>query len=615
MDEIGNSDDEYKPSSASRSSADDLDELTSDDADDLAEPDEPDEPDKPDEPTALSSDDIGGQARFDDIGPLERVPAERALAGPSIDIDALRYAEAQRWREHGDRAARDKLVNSHLRLVEKIARDRHRCCPKYIRLDELIAEGRLGLVNAANGFDPSLGNRFSSYARAAITNAINAYIKGLASIVDVGDTLRRKLYALQKELARLGRTDNHALFRDEVALIAKRLGWKEEDVVKLHVRLFCRDVSLNAPIRDTDGEEADDKLQDQLVDEAPDPEERAANALALDDIREAARALLDPRSLRIFEARRLADDPITLEELATEFGLTSERIRQIEVDAFEKAQRALNSGAYKPTRAARHVGGPPDWQDRPPECAACKVVDGVTLEWHDRLKRCEGWPTWRDGKWLQDCSIALRSPSEGRDKQRVKELRRAARGAPRHVIDIAGTKYDVPITQTRVPRTAAWPGPPVKLKVKPPRRVQLNPLAGHPDYLMIPVHCRRNISEGNKPAGFGKTLAGKWISIEQRDPLPDAITASLVARRQFKPIPKWPFKYDPIAEEQARAGVHSNLPGMRRSAKEYRARQRRKVATPTAIEVPLDSLPVELRLLLLSLPLPHPPAEFALAAE
>src|SRR5262249_56540708 len=118
--------------------------------------------------------------------------------------------------------------------VEQIARDRHRCCPKYIRLDELIAEGRLGLVNAANGFDPSLGNRFSSYARAAIANAINGHINGLSSIVKTGDGLRRKLYALQKELRRLERVDNNALIRDEVALLAKRLDWKPEEVIDMH---------------------------------------------------------------------------------------------------------------------------------------------------------------------------------------------------------------------------------------------------------------------------------------------------------------------------------------------------------------------------------------------
>src|SRR5262249_31662114 len=326
MDEIGNSDDEYKPSSALDLDADDLDELTSDDADDLAEPDEPDEPDKPDEPTALSSDDIGGQARFDDIGPLERVPAAGAVAGPSIDIDALRYAEAQRhplleadeerrlaqrWREHGDRAARDKLVNSHLRLVEKIARDRHRCCPKYIRLDELIAEGRLGLVNAANGFDPSLGNRFSSYARAAITNAINGHINALSSIAKTGDGLRRKLYALQKELRRLERVDNNALTRDEVRLIAERLGWEEEDVVNLHARLFCRDMSLHTPICDKNGEPTGELLQDQLEDEGPGADALLASAEERDYLRQvSAEVLTDKRSLRIFVARHLTDPRI-----------------------------------------------------------------------------------------------------------------------------------------------------------------------------------------------------------------------------------------------------------------------------------------------------------------
>jgi RNA polymerase sigma-32 factor len=627
MEEIGDFADENNPSALDLD-ADVLDEPAEpDETDKPAEPDETAEPDEP----VLSSDDTGAKPSFDAIGPLERVPAERALAGPTLDLDALRRAEverypllerdeecllAQRWREHGDRAARDKLVNSHLRLVEKIARDIKRRCPKYIRLDDLIAEGRVGLVNAANGFDPSQGNRFSSYAKAAIRNAINGHIKGLASIVDVGDSLRRKFYALKKEVARLERVDNNALLRDEVALIAKRLGWKEEDVVKLHVRLFCRDVSLHTPISDKNGEGTDDKLQDQLRDEAPDPEERAANALALDDIREAARALLDPRSLRIFEARRLTGEPIPRPELAREFGVTPEYIRQIEVAAFKKLQKAQNSRSFKPARATRHSPLTVADAAKP---AHGRLVDGVTLEGYQWLKDREGWSAWRDGRWLQDCSIALRSPSEGRDRQRAKELRQqVARGAALHVIDIAGVEHRVPITQTRVPRTAAWPGPPVKLKVRF-RRVQLNPLAGHPDYLMIPVHCRRNISESNKRAGgFGNTRSGKWINIEQRDPLPNAITASLVARRQFKLIPKWPFKYDPIAEEEARAGVRSNLPMCRKSAKEYRDRQRRQrrtVAAPTAIEAPPDSLPIELRMLALGLPMPDSAQSFAMAAE
>src|SRR5262249_45642499 len=159
---------------------------------------------------------------------------------PSIDIDALRYAEAQRhplleadeerrlaqrWREDGDRAARDKLVNSHARMVEKIARDRHRRCPKHILLDDLIAEGRVGLMNAANAFDPSLGYRFSSYARVVITNAINGYIKSLSSNVKMSDDDYKKRAALKREVRRLERVDNRALLRDEVKLIASRLGW------------------------------------------------------------------------------------------------------------------------------------------------------------------------------------------------------------------------------------------------------------------------------------------------------------------------------------------------------------------------------------------------------
>jgi RNA polymerase sigma-32 factor len=540
MKEIENFDDE------SNSSAEvDGPELTGDDGDPA------DEPAKLAKPT--SDDD-------DTVAPPVPEPTGTVLAAPTLDPSALYWAEIQRvplleageelrlaqsWREHGDRAARDKLVNSHLRMVHKIARDLKKRCPKHFRLEGLIGEGNLALVNAAKLFDPSQGYRFSTYARAAITNAINSYIQRSASIVKIGT-------------------------KDE------NPWW------------HSRDKSLNAPIYDGNGEPAGE-LQDQLLDDVSDQEARLAAAETLSDYDEAADALLDKRELRILKARRLTDEPIPREELAREFGVTPEYIRQIEVDAFKKLQEALNSGAFKPARAARHFGGnasPLKVADAA-KPAHGRLVDGVTLEWHKRLKHCEGWSAWRDGRWLQDCSVALRSPSEGRDRRRVKELKQAARGAASHVIDIAGEEYVVPIMQARVPRIAAWPGPPRARKRKY-QRVELRPPAGHPNYLMLPVRRRRldkdrddlpaPIDNARGLASVGFRLPPPSISkaawheqqlAEEKEGIyePAWDEQKRVWEKEGRQTTKWPtilpvkrvFTRDKIAEQQAEASVHTNL--------------------------------------------------------
>jgi RNA polymerase sigma-32 factor len=228
------------------------------------------------------------------------------------------YMLAKRWREHGDRDAAHKLVTSHLRLVAKIAMGYR---GYGLPISEVISEGNVGLMQAVKRFEPEKGFRLATYAMWWIKAAIQEYILRSWSLVKM---------------------EEGDLRPDQVKLIAKRLGVTEQDVVDMNRRLGG-DVSLNAPIRE-DGDSGE--WQDWLVDDASDQEERLAESEESDNRRKAlgeALTVLNERERRIFEARRLADDPITLEDLAAEFGVSRERVRQIEVRAFEKVQRAVKS--------------------------------------------------------------------------------------------------------------------------------------------------------------------------------------------------------------------------------------------------------------------------------
>jgi RNA polymerase sigma-32 factor len=248
---------------------------------------------------------------------------------------------AKRWREHGDRDAAHKLVTSHLRLVAKIAMGYR---GYGLPISEVISEGNVGLMQAVKRFEPDKGFRLATYAMWWIKAAIQEYILRSWSLVKMGTTANQKklFFNLRKAKSKISALEEGDMRPDQVKLIAKRLGVTEQDVVDMNRRLGG-DVSLNAPIRD-DGDSGE--WQDWLVDEVSDQEERLVADEESDNRKKAlgeALTVLNDRERRIFEARRLADDPITLEELAAEFGVSRERVRQIEVRAFEKVQRAVKN--------------------------------------------------------------------------------------------------------------------------------------------------------------------------------------------------------------------------------------------------------------------------------
>jgi RNA polymerase sigma-32 factor len=251
------------------------------------------------------------------------------------------YMLAKRWREHGDRDAAHKLVTSHLRLVAKIAMGYR---GYGLPISEVISEGNVGLMQAVKRFEPEKGFRLATYAMWWIKAAIQEYILRSWSLVKMGTTANQKklFFNLRKAKSKISALEEGDLRPDQVKLIARRLGVTEQDVVDMNRRLGG-DVSLNSPIRE-DGDSGE--WQDWLVDDVSDQETRLAESEEADNRRKAlgdALSVLNDRERRIFEARRLADDPITLEDLAAEFGVSRERVRQIEVRAFEKVQRAVKS--------------------------------------------------------------------------------------------------------------------------------------------------------------------------------------------------------------------------------------------------------------------------------
>jgi RNA polymerase sigma-32 factor len=251
------------------------------------------------------------------------------------------YMLAKRWREHGDRDAAHRLVTSHLRLVAKIAMGYR---GYGLPIAEVISEGNVGLMQAVKRFEPEKGFRLATYAMWWIKASIQEYILRSWSLVKMGTTANQKklFFNLRKAKSKISALDEGDLRPDQVQTIAKRLGVTEQDVVDMNRRLGG-DVSLNSPIRE-DGDSGE--WQDWLVDESSSQESVLAESEELDNRRKAlglALNVLNERERRIFEARRLADEPITLEELADEFGVSRERVRQIEVRAFEKVQKAVRN--------------------------------------------------------------------------------------------------------------------------------------------------------------------------------------------------------------------------------------------------------------------------------
>jgi RNA polymerase sigma-32 factor len=251
------------------------------------------------------------------------------------------YMLAKRWREHGDRDAAHKLVTSHLRLVAKIAMGYR---GYGLPIAEVVSEGNVGLMQAVKRFEPEKGFRLATYAMWWIKAAIQEYILRSWSLVKMGTTANQKklFFNLRKAKSKISALDEGDMRPDRVKLIAKRLGVPEQDVIDMNRRLGG-DASLNAPIRE-DGDAGE--WQDWLVDDSVSQESRLMADQQADNRHKALRdamSVLNDRERRIFEARRLADDPITLEDLAAEFGVSRERVRQIEVRAFEKVQKAVKN--------------------------------------------------------------------------------------------------------------------------------------------------------------------------------------------------------------------------------------------------------------------------------
>jgi RNA polymerase sigma-32 factor len=253
------------------------------------------------------------------------------------------YMLAKRWREHDDRDAAHKLVTSHLRLVARIAMGYR---GYGLPIGEVISEGNVGLMQAVKRFDPDKGFRLATYAMWWIRASIQEYILRSWSLVKMGTTASQKklFFNLRKVKGQLKALDEGDLHPDNVKKISTRLGVSEDDVVSMNRRL-AGDSSLNAPMR-ADSESGE--WQDWLVDDNPDQETELGDSQEYEQRRELlqdAMKSLNDREKRIFLARRLAEEPLTLEELSGEFGVSRERIRQIEVRAFEKVQKAVQKAA------------------------------------------------------------------------------------------------------------------------------------------------------------------------------------------------------------------------------------------------------------------------------
>ena len=255
------------------------------------------------------------------------------------------YMLAKSWREHGDRDAAQRLVTSHLRLVAKIAMGYR---GYGLPIGEVVSEGNVGLMQAVKRFEPDKGFRLATYAMWWIRAAIQEYILRSWSLVKMGTTANQKklFFNLRKAKSQISALEEGDLRPEQVKTIATKLGVTEQDVVDMNRRM-SGDASLNAPIRQ-EGEGGE--WQDWLVDDSSSQESLLVESEESDNRLGALRqalGVLNERERRIFEARRLLEEPVTLEELSAEFSISRERVRQIEVRAFEKVQKAVVAGLAK----------------------------------------------------------------------------------------------------------------------------------------------------------------------------------------------------------------------------------------------------------------------------
>jgi len=249
------------------------------------------------------------------------------------------YVLAKAWREHGDVDSAHRLVTSHLRLVAKIAMGYR---GYGLPMNEIISEGNVGLMQAVKRFDPERGFRLATYAMWWIRAAIQEYILHSWSLVKMGTTAAQKklFFNLRRLKSQMQAIDDGDLAPEQVRKIADHLQVTEQDVINMNRRLDGPDHSLNASLK-TDSET---EWQDWLIDTTQSQEQTLADEDELDHRRSLlARAMhvLNDRERHILAERRLKDEPLTLEELSQHYGISRERVRQIEVRAFEKLQRAV----------------------------------------------------------------------------------------------------------------------------------------------------------------------------------------------------------------------------------------------------------------------------------
>jgi RNA polymerase sigma-32 factor len=254
------------------------------------------------------------------------------------------YMLAKRWKEHADAKAAQKLITSHLRLVAKIAMGYR---GYGLPIGEVISEGNVGLMQAVKKFEPDKGFRLATYAMWWIKASIQEFVLRSWSLVKMGTTANQKklFFNLRKVKSQIEALEDGDLRPDQVEFIAKKLGVTNEDVISMNRRLGG-DTSLNAHLRD----DSEGEWQDWLVDESDNQEDmlvQSEEASMRHGLLQDAMEKLTDRERRVFEARRLKDDPVTLEDLSQEFGVSRERIRQIEVRAFDKVQKAVKNASQR----------------------------------------------------------------------------------------------------------------------------------------------------------------------------------------------------------------------------------------------------------------------------
>ena len=281
---------------------------------------------------------------------LPSIASEGALARylqeirrfPMLQADE-EYMLAKRWREHNDPEAAHRLVTSHLRLVAKIAMGYR---GYGLPLSELISEGNVGMMQAVKRFDPDRGFRLATYAMWWIRASMQEYILHSWSLVKIGTTAAQKklFFNLRRLKGQIQAIEEGDLTPEHVAKIAKELDVPEADVVSMNRRLMAPDNSLNAPLR----AEGEGEWQDWLVDDEASQESKLGERQELGlrrDLLKTAMSHLTERERDILKERRLKENPTTLEDLSGKYGISRERVRQIEVRAFEKLQKAIKSGA------------------------------------------------------------------------------------------------------------------------------------------------------------------------------------------------------------------------------------------------------------------------------